>query len=102
MKRIDRIISALAEIVDLDIEWTHIGGGILLADLIVQAANLMPKNIKCVWLGDLANEAVIEFYRNNPVHLFVNVSESEGLPVSIMEAISFWDTCDCNECRGHF
>ena len=28
------------------------------------------------------------FYRNNPVDLFANVSESEGTPVSIMEAIS--------------
>jgi colanic acid/amylovoran biosynthesis glycosyltransferase len=31
----------------------------------------------------------MEYYRNNPVDLFINTSSSEGLPVSIMEASSF-------------
>ena len=30
-----------------------------------------------------------DFYKENPVDLFVNVSTTEGLPISIMEAISF-------------
>jgi glycosyltransferase involved in cell wall biosynthesis len=37
----------------------------------------------------LSNKEVLNYYRNNPVDLFINVSESEGIPVSIMEAISF-------------
>ena len=32
---------------------------------------------------------MIEHYLHHPVDIFVNVSASEGLPVSIMEAISF-------------
>jgi glycosyltransferase involved in cell wall biosynthesis len=32
--------------------------------------------------------AVPRFYSNNPVDLFLNVSESEGIPVSIMEAMA--------------
>jgi glycosyltransferase involved in cell wall biosynthesis len=35
------------------------------------------------------NRTVLKHYRDNPVDVFVNVSESEGLPVSIMEAQSF-------------
>ena len=35
------------------------------------------------------NEEVMEYYKNNLVDLFVNMSESEGLPVSMMEAMSF-------------
>lgn len=39
--------------------------------------------------GNVNNEFVINFYKTNRVDFFVNVSESEGLPVSIMEAMSF-------------
>ena len=39
--------------------------------------------------GQLENTAILDFYRSNPVSVFVNVSSSEGIPVSIMEAISF-------------
>ncbi len=31
----------------------------------------------------------MEYYSNHDIHLFINVSKSEGLPVSIIEAISF-------------
>jgi len=32
---------------------------------------------------------VMEFYKTNPIDLFINVSSSEGIPVSIMEAQAF-------------
>ena len=32
--------------------------------------------------------AVVEYYKTTPVSLFINVSDMEGVPVSIMEAIS--------------
>jgi glycosyltransferase involved in cell wall biosynthesis len=37
-------------------------------------------------MGYMPNEAVLAFYAHNPVDLFINVSASEGIPVSIMEA----------------
>ena len=40
-------------------------------------------------MGNVNNNQVIDFYRTNPPHVFINVSSSEGVPVSIMEAISF-------------
>ena len=38
--------------------------------------------------GYTSNETILDFYRDNFVDLFVNVSGSEGIPYSIMEAIS--------------
>lgn len=41
------------------------------------------------FLGRLSNRNVLDFYRENAVSYFVNVSTTEGLPVSIMEAMSY-------------
>lgn len=40
-------------------------------------------------LGAMQNKEIMDFYKKNPVSWFVNVSSSEGVPVSIMEAMSF-------------
>ena len=47
------------------------------------------KSISFNFIGELPNQKVHEYYRTNDVDLFVNMSESEGLPVSMMEAMSF-------------
>ncbi len=39
--------------------------------------------------GKMESIEIFDFYKNNSIHLFISVSETEGLPVSIMEAISF-------------
>ena len=88
VKRIHRIIQALACMPDVAIEWTHCGGGELLGEIQKQAA-LLPDNIRCVFTDTVPNTAVYELYREHAYHVFVNVSESEGVPVSIMEAMSF-------------
>lgn len=43
----------------------------------------------CTFLGKLKNKDVINYYKQNDITFFVNVSKSEGIPVSIMEAQSF-------------
>ena len=40
-------------------------------------------------MGELSNEDVFDFYLKNSVNVLLSVSQSEGLPVSMMEAISF-------------
>ena len=70
------------------IEWTHIGDGKNISKLVRKSENQL-KNIKFTFLGNLKNNEVIEYYTSNSVDLFLNVSSTEGLPVSIMEAISF-------------
>jgi glycosyltransferase involved in cell wall biosynthesis len=44
---------------------------------------------------------VYEHYRAHPVDLFVNVSQSEGTPVSIMEAISVGIPVLCSAVGGN-
>jgi N-acetyl sugar amidotransferase len=40
-------------------------------------------------IGELTNEQVFNFYTKTPLSALISVSESEGLPVSMMEALSF-------------
>ncbi|MBQ8752207.1 MAG: glycosyltransferase, partial [Clostridia bacterium] len=83
-----RMVDALAKMPDVSIEWTHCGGGALLEE-IKEKASALPPNIRCIFTDTIPNTAVYELYRDNDYHVFVNVSQSEGVPVSIMEAMSF-------------
>ena len=73
---------------NLPIEWNHLGDGPLRAQLEREARETMPSSVNFYFHGALANKDIINFYKKNPVDVFVNVSESEGIPVSIMEAHS--------------
>lgn len=88
VKRIDLICEAL-EKVDFPVEWTHIGSGEeekRIKDLSRQIQN---PYVKCHFMGALNNNEVIQYYLKHQVHIFLNVSASEGVPVSVMEALSF-------------
>ncbi len=87
LKRVDLIAEALKHI-DFPVIWTHIGDGPEKAK-IMEIKNLLPKNISTNFIGHLSNTDVYNYYKVNPVDLFINVSEYEGVPVSIMEALSF-------------
>ncbi len=90
VKRIDRLIEALSSLKDknISVKWTHIGDGEL-QEKVKDLADEKLDFLDFTFLGRLDNSEVLDFYKNNPVSLFVNVSESEGIPVSIMEASSF-------------
>jgi len=85
-KQISLILEAL-KYLDFDVKWCHFGDGPQLKE-ILRSVESLPSNIECNFFGNISNELVLEYYINNPVDLFVNVSKSEGIPVSIMEAIS--------------
>jgi glycosyltransferase involved in cell wall biosynthesis len=70
-------------------KWIHLGGEGELKNEIMELAKQVPANIEVVFKGHLSNSEVLHFYEKTPVSLFLNVSISEGIPVSIMEAISF-------------
>ncbi|MGM9680282.1 MAG: glycosyltransferase, partial [Eubacteriales bacterium] len=53
------------------------------------AANKLPANVNADFLGAVPNTEVYSIYRECPFHVYINVSEVEGVPVSIMEAMSF-------------
>jgi len=88
LKRVHLILDALQLIKGLNVEWTHIGDGSEFEN-IKNKSKQSNKNIKINLLGRLQNKEVIQYYLNHPVDAFINVSSTEGLPVSIMEAISF-------------
>jgi len=99
LKRLHLIIQALKQISDITIKWTHFGDGNLL-DKIKEQATQLPRNIAVEFRGRVDNQEVLEFYRAVPIDLFVNVSETEGVPVSIMEALSFGIPCFATDVGG--
>ncbi len=98
-KRLDKIVDALATITDLPIRWVHYGEGEL-HDSISRRCENLPSNIRCELRGQVPNPQVLEEYGSKPFHLFMNVSEDEGLPVSIMEAMSFGIPCLATDVGG--
>jgi glycosyltransferase involved in cell wall biosynthesis len=87
IKRIHLIIDILKELQLDDIRWIHFGGGKLQQDIKQYAQKQIP-HIDFEFKGYVSNNKLLDFYASNYVDLFINVSESEGIPVSIMEAIS--------------
>ena len=84
-------VAFLAEVIGglgFKVRWTHIGDGPLRAE-VEAVINKFPDNVKGVMLGAMPNAEVLRYYAEHHVDLFINVSESEGVPVSIMEAFSF-------------
>lgn len=87
LKRVDRIISALTKATE-EIEWVHFGDGSEDKLLKEQAKNL-PPNVSYRFMGRLPNKKIQKYYSTHRITAFVNVSETEGVPVSIMEAQSY-------------
>lgn len=86
VKRLNLLVDALGRS-QTAIRWTHIGGGPQLADL-RRAAERLPKHVSASFVGPLRNQEVRRWFETNPVELFVNVSEWEGLPIAVAEAMS--------------
>jgi len=87
VKRIPLLIEALM-LIDMPVKWTHIGSGSQWEE-VDRLVKKLPQNVEAELMGALKNSEVIEYYRQTPIDIFMNVSESEGVPVSIMEALSF-------------
>jgi glycosyltransferase involved in cell wall biosynthesis len=92
LKRIDKIIQAL-EIVNAgkDILWLHFGDGKMKSDIEKLAAEKLGPltRISYSFMGNYPNNELLKYYSRNRVDLFINVSSTEGIPVSIMEAQSY-------------
>ncbi len=85
VKNINTLVLALS-LLDFDFKWYHIGDGELRRELEEMSLQLIPR--KFAFLGQYSNNEVLHFLQQTPVSIFVNISLSEGIPVSIMEAIS--------------
>lgn len=87
VKRLHLLAESLKS-VHVPVEWTHIGDGPERAKLEAMVKDL-PSSFSVHFLGNMNNKQVLENYQQNQYDLFINVSESEGIPVTIMEAFSY-------------
>lgn len=90
LKRVDKILEVVSSIPTIKIEWTHIGTGSefeKIKELAIQKSQLN-RNFSFELKGQMTNSEVRELLSTNYFDLFINLSETEGIPVSIMEAQS--------------
>ncbi len=93
-KRVDLIVETLAQLENVKVKWIHFGEAYDEKDMEALKAQaeteLGPKeNITFELAGFRTNEQVYDYYANNNVDLLINLSASEGVPVSMMECMSF-------------
>ena len=88
LKRVDMLAEVFSQWKGKKILWTHIGTGEDY-ESIKKIINKYDLNNYCVLLGDFSNKQVLEYYQKEEVDVFINISVYEGLPVSIMEAMSY-------------
>lgn len=102
LKRVQLIAYALREISNIQIEWTHIGSGPSqeFFEKEVKQSLADKKNIKYRFLGLISNDKVIKHYQEDHFDLFINTSEFEGIPIGMMEAMSFGVPCIGTEIGG--
>lgn len=93
LKRVERIVDGLAAVKAEEgrIHWTHIGGGEGLENLRKYAAERLKdkENIQYTFAGQMEHEEVVRYYETEQVDCFITTSATEGVPVSVMEAMSY-------------
>lgn len=88
VKRLDLIIGVLSRMKEYNIRWIHFGDGVLMDEMISLSEKKLDAN-SFKFFGKVNNSDLMRLYQENDVDFFINLSDSEGVPVSIMEAFSF-------------
>lgn len=90
VKRLERIVEALEKIENVIVQWTHIGnapdGNTRLQEL-AQKRLESKSNISISFTGEFTKQQVFNFFKSEHPDLLICTSSSEGLPVSMMEAM---------------
>ena len=103
VKRVQLIAEALSEVKKRgfgSFSWICIGDGPLLDELKRAVREELDLVSNVSFLGRISNHAVFELYKKQHIDVFINVSENEGLPVSLMEAQSFGIPCIATDVGG--
>ncbi|MBP8959286.1 MAG: glycosyltransferase [Bacteroidales bacterium] len=87
VKRVELIAMALKHL-SIKAEWIHFGDG-KYRKKVESLASKLPVNVSYKLPGAVSHDELINYFRNTMIDVLVNVSSSEGVPVSIMEALSF-------------
>ena len=99
-KRVSLIASSISKLTNrYNILWHCIGDGKEYKKIkSIIKKNKIQKNV--ILYGRLSNKKVIDVYKKNNIRFFINVSKHEGVPVSIMEAMSFGIPCVATNVGG--
>lgn len=87
-KRVDRIAQIVQEVqrlTQMRVHWTHFGDGPEINRVRREIA-VVDTSVECVLAGHVSSQEIAAFLREQPVDAFINFSQSEGAPVSLMEA----------------
>ena len=82
------LIPAVLELIEQPVRWIHFGDGPE-RQKVEEAARRLPSRVSWELRGDVPNAEVLALYREERVDAFISMSIYEGVPVSMMEAISF-------------
>ncbi len=89
IKRIELLAEAISLINDFEVVWHHIGGGGTDVEVISKKLLEKKQNVTYKFHGTFTKNEIYNFLGTHTIHVLVNTSISEGLPVSIMEGMSF-------------
>lgn len=89
LKRVSLIAESLQYVDQVDLEWYHFGDGPKREKIEKLSEMSRREGVKIHLMGRKSNDEILRWFEENAPNLFINVSESEGVPVSIMEAMSF-------------
>ncbi len=104
VKRVTLLLDAIAHIPStINIEWIHIGPGNDIIHLKEKghAITKLKPNIAIEFKGFMDIKEVQAFLKNEVIDLHINVSAFEGIPVSIMEAMSCGIPCIATNVGGN-
>lgn len=90
IKRIDRIIDSLSCVYGTKVYWTHIGARYLFEQVKEYAKQKLSckDNVIYDFLGEMKNEDALSYIASSEFDFLVNVSSTEGMPMTMMEAFS--------------
>ncbi len=86
-KRLDLIVEILKNM-KVPVRWVLAGDGPDMA-LLKNLCKQLPANVSVEFCGFLDGDQIINLYETTPFHYYISTSNSEGLPVSVMESVSF-------------
>ena len=89
IKRVEQIYNTLRDYANIPIVWTHIGAGKDFEKLRSLVSGNVNNNLQVDLKGSMLNNEIHDYYVTESIDLFINFSMSEGIPVSIMEAIAY-------------
>lgn len=85
---VDAIDVLLKEHPGMKVRWTHIGDGELYERLRAQVDKVLGGRAEVSFKGYMRQADLVDYYRNAAFDVIINVSDAEGIPVSLMEASS--------------